>query len=83
MLTTTETGEADATAAQRPLVESRMRWAVEMLAEPGPGLAEDPRDHFVAAFVDKHGDDLPALLDSWRARGPFTVESYTPVAHKG
>lgn len=83
MLTTTETSGADATTARRPLVESRMRWAVEMLAEPGPGLAEDPRDHFVAAFVDKHGDGLSALLDSWRAQGPFTVESYTPVAHKG
>lgn len=72
------------TVTERPLVEIRMRWAVDLLAAPGPGLGPvDPREHFVPAFLDKHPVGLGPLVDSWRARGPFTVESYTPVAHKG
>lgn len=65
------------------LVENRMRWLVDVLAAEGLGFEEEPERHFVRAFLDRHPDGLESLFESWRALGPFTVESYTPIAHKG
>ncbi|MCE7008171.1 serine hydrolase [Kibdelosporangium philippinense] len=69
--------------SHKVLVESRMRWLVDVLAAAGPGFGEVPEHHFVSAFLDKYPDGVGPQFDSWRALGPFTVESYTPLAHKG
>ncbi len=79
----TDTEYAPARNAQGILVETRMRWVVDVLAAKGPAFDEEPEQHFVQAFLDKHPDGIDPLFDSWRALGPFTVESYTPIAHKG
>jgi beta-lactamase class A len=58
------------------------RWAIDLLSPAGPDIGEDVAGHFVRAFLDKHPDGLAALLRRWRAQGPFTVLTYTSVAHK-
>lgn len=79
----TDTEYAPARDGQETLVESRLRWIVDVLVGGGRAADFDPAAHFVPAFLDKHPGGLDALLDAWRELGPFTVESYTPLAHKG
>lgn len=77
----TEARYAPARDTRGRLADQRMRWLVDVLA--AGRFDDDPGRHFVQAFLDRCPDGLDAQLDSWRALGPFTVESYTPVAHKG
>lgn len=79
----TEARYAPARDTRGVLVDQRMHWFVEVLAADGRGFGDDAGEHFVQAFLDRCPDGLDAQLDAWRALGPFTVESYTPVAHKG
>ncbi len=65
------------------LIENQLRWIVDTLVAKGPGFDENPDEHFVQAFIDKHPDGIGPLFNTWRALGPFTVESYTSLAHKG
>lgn len=58
------------------------RWAVGLLTAPEAGVDADPAARFVPAFLTGPGRDLTAMLARWRAKGPFTVVSYQPVAHK-
>lgn len=69
-------GDVDGT-----LVADRLHWVLSVLAGRGPGLGTEPARHFVPAFLERHAD-VGALFDAWRALGPFTVESTTPLAHK-
>jgi hypothetical protein len=58
------------------------RWAVQALSAAGPQPGAGAARRFVRAFLDKHPEGIAALLQRWRAAGPFRVRSYAPVAHK-
>jgi beta-lactamase class A/ferredoxin len=61
----------------------QVRWLLELLDRPaGAGLSAEDSAHFVPAFLDKQPTGLAPLIEGWRARGPYVVESYRPVAHK-
>lgn len=79
----TEARYAPATTNQGILVGTRLRWLVDLLAAGRLAPDELPEEHFVQAFLDNHPEGIGPLLDSWRALGPFTVESSIPIAHKG
>ncbi|MFJ4147838.1 serine hydrolase [Streptomyces galbus] len=58
------------------------RWAVGLLT-----AARLPSEEFVAArlvpsFPSRAARPFTATLAEWRAKGPFTVRAYEPVAHK-
>jgi beta-lactamase class A len=61
---------------------AQVRWLVQLLTSDAPPDLADIERHFVPVFLAKHPAGVDKLIESWRARGPFTVRSYVPVAHK-
>jgi hypothetical protein len=58
------------------------RWVVGLLTGPETGQDVDLAGRFVPSVTARPGWDFAATLAGWRAKGPFTVASYQPVAHK-
>ncbi|MER5356907.1 serine hydrolase [Streptomyces sp. NPDC002785] len=58
------------------------RWAVGLLTAAQAGQDVDPVGRFAPALTAGPGRDFAAAVARWRAKGPFTVASYQPVAHK-
>lgn len=83
-----DTSQAPAHDVRSSPVARQMRWLVD-LVRSGPAADDDAKadgdaeSRFMPAFLERHESGLAPLLDSWRALGPFGVESETPVAHKG
>ncbi|WP_392673739.1 serine hydrolase [Streptomyces sp. LN785] len=59
------------------------RWALDLLTGVRPVSQETLAGHFVSAFLDKHPQGFPAVLDAWRDQGPFRLAETRLVAHKG
>lgn len=74
--------EAALAADESPMGEAA-RWALGLLVAPGLPSDESVAARFVPGFLAGHGRTFSATLVEWRAKGPFTVEAYEPVAHKG
>ncbi|MDC0769535.1 serine hydrolase [Streptomyces sp. HD] len=58
------------------------RWAMELLTGPDAGTDVDLGGRLVPALAARLAPDFAATLARWRAKGPFSVASYQPVAHK-
>ncbi|WP_367824984.1 serine hydrolase [Streptomyces sp. LMG1-1-1.1] len=59
------------------------RWAVELLTAPGLATEDALTGRFVPSFPFGLGGGFTQRLREWREKGPFTIEAYEPVAHKG
>ena len=74
--------EAALAADDSPMGEAA-RWAVGLLTAPGLAARDVTVERFVPTFPPRRSDGFCATLDEWRAKGPFTVLDYQPIAHKG
>lgn len=59
------------------------RWAIGLLKAPDLAPDEALATRFVPAFHARLTEGFSPILQEWRAKGPFTIQAYQPVAHKG
>lgn len=72
-----------ALAADASAMGEAARWAVELLTAPGLATEDALAGRFVPSFPFGLGGGFVQRLREWREEGPFAVEAYEPVAHKG
>ncbi|MEU7056902.1 serine hydrolase [Streptomyces sp. NPDC046197] len=74
--------EAALAADASPMGEAA-RWAVGLLRGSGVPSQEALTARFVPTFPGRNAQGFSQTLAKWRTQGPFTLEAYEPVAHKG